>query len=150
MAGVKAQVEEECLLRVDRYVVPEEADRFVDDVLAEVIALLPRRVDVMVVVDERVRSPFVPTDEDSVEPVKAPLRRPLIVRSGRARLIQGSEMPFSGCPGGISSGLEHLADHSGAVGYPPPVARKTGVPVRHISHSDRVVVATCHDGGPAR
>ena len=88
MARVKAEVEEKCLLGVDRDVVAKKADRLVDDVLAEVVPGLPRRVDVVVVIDERVGRPLVASDEDPVEAVKAPLGRPLVIRPRRAGLVQ--------------------------------------------------------------
>ena len=81
--GAQAQVQEKGLVRRDRLLLADHADRLVDDVLGQVIALAVRRLDV-VVVQHQFRMPLVGfAFQETVEAVEAALQRPLVVGAGR-------------------------------------------------------------------
>ena len=85
MGGTEGGVEEERAIGAHRHGVVHELDRPVDDVLADVVALIgaPRRVDVVVVVGQRRAELVGLAVEEAIEAIKAPLQWPLVVGAGR-------------------------------------------------------------------
>ncbi len=79
------EVAEERAVGAHRLRVVDEADRPVDEVLAEVVAVfgVGRRVDPMVVVGEVGRVLVRLAFEEAVEPVEPALQRPLVERTCR-------------------------------------------------------------------
>ena len=85
VGGAEAQVQVERLGRVDLLSVGDELHRLVDQVLAEVVALLgrARRLHLVVVVHQ-IRIPLAGvTTEEAVEPLEAAPERPPVIRARR-------------------------------------------------------------------
>ena len=93
--GAEAQVHEERLLRVHRSVVAEHGDRLGGEIFAEVVAVVARRIDRVVVRDE-IGSPLVGRAvEKPVEAVEPALQRPMVVGPDRGHLVGGREVPLA-------------------------------------------------------
>ena len=85
VGGAEGGVEEERAIGAHRHGVVHELDRLVDDVLADVVALIGalRRVDVVVVVGQRRAELVGLAVEEAIEAIKTPLQWPLVVGAGR-------------------------------------------------------------------
>ena len=85
VGGTEGGVEKERTIGAHRHGVMHELDRLVDDVLADVVALIraPRWVDVVVVVGQRWAELVGLAVQKAVEAIKAPLQWPLVVGAGR-------------------------------------------------------------------
>ena len=148
--GPEGQVGEEGTVGADRDRVVDERDGVVDQVLAEVVALLgaPGRLDLVVVVDEvggeLVGLPF----QEAVEPVEAPLERPLVVGAGRRGALHGAQVPLAHGEGGVPLVAQHLGHGGGVVGDVTPHVRVAGVEVGDGPHPHGVVVPAGEQGRP--
>ena len=79
-----AEVHEERLGRVGRTEIAQERNRLIGQILGEVIALLRRRLDVMIIVHQIGMILIGLRAEEAVEPIEAPAQRPAIERPRHA------------------------------------------------------------------
>ena len=148
--GPEGQVGEERAVGSDGDRVVDEADGVVDQILAQVVALVGGggRLDVMVVMDqvggELVGLPL----EEAVEAVEAALERPLVEGAGRRGVVHGAQVPLAHREGGVALVAQDLGHGRGVVGDVPPHVRIAAVEVGDGPHSHGVVVASGEQGGP--
>jgi hypothetical protein len=96
MGRTEAEMQIEGLLRVGLLAVGDERDGLVDQILAQVVALLGllRRLDLMVVVDE-IGIPLARVAaEEAVEALEASAERPAVVRARGGLLVARRQMPL--------------------------------------------------------
>ena len=91
------EIQEERLVRRHLLGVPNELDRLVDEVFGQMVALLRRlrRLDLVVVIDQIGIVLVSVAAEETVVTLEAASQRPAIVRSRRAGLFGGSQVPFA-------------------------------------------------------
>ncbi len=130
----------------------DERQRVVDEVLAQVVAVLRGGggLDRVVVVDELGRELVGLAVEEPVEPVEPPLAGPLVVRAGRRRVLHLAQVPLAEGEGGVPGVAQHLGHRGGVVRQVPAHVRVAAVEVRHGAHADRVVVAPRQERRPRR
>ena len=104
MGGPEGQIHEEGTVRVDRPIVVQEADRLVDKILAEVVAVVgPGWRLYMVVVNGELRVELVGfATEEPVETAEPALERPLVKRSGGRGIGHGGQVPLSDAVGSVT------------------------------------------------
>ena len=152
VGGPEGQVGEERPVRPDGDRVVEEADGLVDQVLAEVVALLGRRrrLDGVVVVDQLGGELVGLAVQEPVEAVEAPLQRPLVVGPGGGGLLHRAQVPLAEAQGRVALGPQHLGHRRRVVGDPAPHVGVAGAEVGDRPHAHRVVVAAGEQGRPGR
>ena len=110
VAGAGAEVEEERLLRLRRPQVPHELDGVVDEVLGEMIPVLPasgRRGAVVIV--QQGRGELVRlAAEEPVEALEAPAQRPAGPRRAQVVLVLRRQVPLADGVRGIALLNKHL------------------------------------------
>ena len=148
----EGQIGEEGAIGPDRLCVVDEADRAVDQVLAQVVPLfgLSGRRDRMVVVDELGMELIGLPLEEAVVAVEAALAGPLVVGSGRGGVLHGAEVPLAECEGRVALVAEHLCHGRSAMGHRPAHVREAAVEVRDRAHPDGVVVPAGEQRGAGR
>ena len=113
VAGARRVVEEERLLRSDRFRVPDELQRLVRDVLGQVVTLLgrPRLVDQVVVVDQ-IGIPLIRLGaEEAVPALESTAGRPVAPGSGQVHLVGRTEVPLPDHVGVPAALAEDLRQH---------------------------------------
>ena len=152
MGGPEGQIHEEGTVRVNGAVVVEEADRLVDKVLAEVVALgrSGRRL-YMVVVNGELRVELVGfATEKPVETAKPALEGPLVEWSGGRGGGHGGQVPLSDTVGSVTLVAQQFGDRGGVLSDVTPEMGEAAAHVGHRSHADRVVVSAREEAGPGR
>ncbi len=150
--GAEAEVEVERLVRIGLLAVGDERDRLVDQVLAQVVALLGllRRLDRVVVVDE-IRIPLARVaTEEAVEALEAPAERPAVVRPGGGLLVARRQMPLPDHERAVAVVEQRLREHSVLERHHAVIAGIARCELRDARHSVGVMVAAGHDARPAR
>ena len=79
--------------------------------------------------------------EEAVEALEAAPERPLVVRSGGARLVDRREMPLADAHRVVAVGLQDLGERRRLLRDVAALARKAAVGVGEERHADAVVVA---------
>ncbi len=148
--GPERQVGEEGPVGPDGDRVVDEPDGVVDQVLAQVVAVVGGGggLDVMVVVDEVGGELVRLALEEAVEPVEAPLERPLVEGAGRRGVLHGAQVPLADRERGVALVTEYLGHGGGVVRDLPAHVGVAAVEVGDGAHPDRVVVASGEQGGP--
>ena len=126
--GAEAEVQVERLVRVDLLGVGDELDRLVDQVLAQVVALLrrPRRLDLVVVVHQ-VRIPLAGvTAEEAVEALEAAPQRPPVVRARGRLLVARRQVPLPDHERAVAVLEQHLGQEAVLERHDPVVPGITG------------------------
>ena len=97
VAGAKCDPGEPGNVRTVGDMVADEADRLVDQILGQMIAvrIRARWIDMRVVGDELRRVLVGLGIEEAVEAVEAAAERPAVERPGRARLRERRDVPFA-------------------------------------------------------
>ena len=128
----------------------DEADGVVDQVLAQVVALVggARRVDGVVVVDQLGVELVGLALEEPVVPVEAALARPLVVGAGGRGVLHGAQVPLAHGEGGVPLVAQHLGHGGGVVGDVAAHVRVAAVEVGDRAHPDGVVVPAGEQRGP--
>ncbi len=108
--GAEGQIGEEGPVGTDRRGVVDEAQRVVDQVLAQVVPLGggARRLDAVVVVDQFRIELIGLALQEPVVPVEAALARPLVVGPGRRGVLHAAQVPLPEGEGGVALVPEHL------------------------------------------
>ena len=148
--GAEGQVGEERPVGPDGHRVVDEPDGVVDQVLAQVVALLRggRGLDVVVVVDEVGGELVGLALEEPVEAVEAALQRPLVEGAGRRRVLHGAQVPLAHRERGVPLVTEDLGHRRGVMGDVPAHVGVAAVEVGDGAHADGVVVAAGEQRGP--
>ena len=149
-AGAEVQVER--LVGIDLLGVGDELDRLVGEVLGQVVALLgaPRRLDLVVVVDELgVPLARVAAEEPVVALEPAP-QRPAVIRPGGGLLARRDQMPLADHVGAVAVRQQHLRQEAVLERDQPVVARIAGRHLGDARHPVAVVVAAGDHARPAR
>ena len=133
-------------------VLGEHPDGFVDEVGGQVIAVGvgARGRDLGVVAHQLGRVLIGLGIEEAVEAVEAPGQRPAVGGTGRARLVEGRDMPLAGHVGAVAVGPQHLGDRARAPRDLPAVAGEPAVEVGETTDPHAVVVAARQQRGPGR
>ena len=148
----EAEVQVEGLIGVDLLRVGDERDRLVDQVLAQVVALLgcARRLDLVVVVDE-VGIPLARVAaEEAVEALEAAAERPARVRPRRRLLVGRGEVPLADHECVVALLDQHLREEPVLERHHAVVARIAGGELGDAGHPVAVMVAAGDDTGAAR
>src|SRR5665213_1244757 len=148
--GPERQVGEERPVGPDGDRVVDEPDGVVDQVLAQVVPVVGGGggLDVMVVVDEVGGELVGLALEEAVEPVEAPLERPLVEGAGRRGVVHGAEVPLAHRQRGVARIAEYFGHGGGVIRDLPAHVGVAAVEVGDGAHPDRVVVAPGEQGGP--
>ena len=145
-------MEVERLLRVGLLAVGDERDGLVDQVLAQVVALLGllRRLDRVVVVHE-VRIPLARVaTEEAVEALEAPAQRPAVVRACSGLLVARRQVPLPDHERAVALLDQDLRQHPVLERHHAVVARIAGRQLGDAGHPVRVMVAAGDDARPRR
>jgi hypothetical protein len=152
VAGSRAEVHEERLVRRDHVGVADEADRLVGQILREVVAVIwsSRRAHGMVVVRE-IRVPLIGlAGQEPVVAVEASPQRPCVERPCHRLLSRHAEVPLAERERVVTLLRQDLGHEPVLEGHPAVVARVPGRPFADRAHRVRVVVAAGHDAGTGR
>ena len=148
----EAEVQVERLAGIHLLGVGDELDRPVDEVLGEVVPLLrrPRRLDLVVVVDE-VRIPLarVPAEE-AVEALEAAAQRPAVEGADGRLLVARGQMPLPHHERAVAVLDEHLREQAVLERDHAVVAGIAGGQLGDRRHAVGVVVAPGDDARAAR
>ncbi len=127
----------------------DELDRVVDQVLAQVVAVLGERgrVDAVVVVGQVGAVLVGLALHEPVEPVEPPLQRPLVVGTGGRRVGHLAEVPLADRERREPLLAQDLGDRARVVRDVTGHVGIAGVEVRDAAHADAVVVATGQQRG---
>ena len=144
MLRAEGEVEEERAIRSHRHQIANPADRFVDEVFAEVITLFwsARWQTVLIVARELGVEVVGFTIEKPVVTIEALLQRPVVVRTGGRTLLHRCQVPLACAQRGVVVLLEHLGHRCCTRRDASTHVRKACVPVRNTTHSHRVMIAT--------
>ena len=147
--GAEGEIGEERAVRPDRDRVVDEPDGVVDQVLAQVVALLRGRRGLhVVVVVHQVRGELVGLPfEEPVEAVEAALQRPLVEGPGGRCVLHGREVPLAHGERGVALVTQHLGHGGGVVGDLPAHVGVAAVEVGDGAHAHGVVVAARQQRG---
>ena len=109
-----AEIHEERLFRRDLARVGDEADRLVDEVFGQMIALLRRlrRFDLVIVVDQIGVILAGVAGEEAIVALEAAPERPTVVGSGGADLLGRGQMPFAERVGAVTLLQQNLRQHA--------------------------------------
>ena len=143
------EIEEERLLARGGGLVAHETDRMVHQVGGQVIALLRRgrRIHAMVVVHQ-VRMEVVGQGiQEAVEALEAASQRPLVVRPGRARLVDRRHVPLAHTHRAVAGPLQDLGDGAGLLADMAARIGKTAVRVGQEGHAHAVMIASGQQAG---
>ena len=152
MRRTETEMEVERLLRVGLLAIGDERDGLVDQILAQVVALLglPRRLDLMVVVDE-IRIPLARvTTEKTVEALEAAPERPAVIRTRSRLLVARRQMPLPDHERAVAVLQQHLREHPVLERDHTVVAGITGRELGDAGHPVGVMVAAGDDARPRR
>ena len=124
-------------------VIADEADRLVDEVGGQVIAvgISPRRIDVRVAGDELRRILIGLGIEEAVEAIEAAAERPAVERAGGAAFGQRRHMPFADHVVAIGVRAQHLGDGAGLARDLAAIAGIAGIEIGEAADADRMMVA---------
>ena len=143
VAGAEGDPGQPGQIRAIGDVVADEADRLVDQVRGQVIAVgkRPGRIDMGVVRYQFRRELIGLGVEETIEAVKAAPQRPAVERPGRTAFGQGRDMPFADHVVAIGMGFQHFRQRSGLARDLAAVAGIAGVEIGEAADTDRVMVA---------
>jgi hypothetical protein len=145
-----AEMQEERLVRSDLLGVGDELDRLVRQILGQVITLLrsPRRLDLMVVVDQ-VRIPLAGvTAEETIEPLEPTAQWPAVERAGRGLELRGHQVVLADQVGAVTVLQQHLGQEAVLKRDPAVVAGVARGEFGDRRHPVGVVVAPGDDTRP--
>ena len=148
----KGQVEKEGLVRCGVVLVEHTRDGPVDEILAQVVAVLrrPGRVDV-VVVGHEVRSPLVGVAlQEAVVALEAEPERPVVEGSRRRAVVAGDEMPLPDGQGPVARVAQDAGQRGGGLGDAGRIAGIGHRDVGEETHADRMMVAPREEARPGR
>ena len=125
-------------------VIADEADRLVDQIGGQVIAVGvgPRGINMCVVGDELRRILIGLGIEEAVEAVEAAPERPAVERTGRAALGQRRHMPFADHVVAIGVRAQHLGDGAGLARDLAAITGIAGIEIGEAADADRMMVAS--------
>ena len=148
----RREVEEEGLRRLGLMLVLHQADRLVDEVLGEVVAVAgwAGLVDIAVVAHQRGRPLVRVAGEEAVVTLEAEPERPPTERPRRALLPTGRETPLPDGEGAVPDVAEQPGHRRGRGRDPAVVARVAGRDVAQEAHPDGVVVPAREQARPRR
>ncbi len=148
--GPEGQIGEEGPVGTDGRGVVDEADGVVDQVLAQVVALVGggRGLDAVVVVDQLGMELVGLALEEPVEAVEPPLAGPLVVGPGRRGVLHGAQVPLAHGEGGVALVPQHLGHGGGVVGDVAAHVGIAAVEVGERAHPHGVVVPPGEQRGP--
>ena len=114
VAGLRGQVHEEGLVRIDHLGIPDELHRFVRHVVGEVVAVLgsPGWLNWMVVVDQVRKVGVGLPSEPAVEALESPAQGPPTLVGGKVALLARREVPLAHAVGVVALAGEDLGDES--------------------------------------
>ncbi|CAB4835019.1 unannotated protein [freshwater metagenome] len=132
--------------------IAQVADRVVDEVLGQVVAVCDRsrRVDVFVAAHELGMELVGLAAQEAVEAVEPSGQRPVVERPGGGALVARREMPLAHHEGREAVRTQHLGDGGRRRGDGAPHVRKARVEVRDAAHAHRVMVSAGEEAGPGR
>ena len=133
-------------------VIADEADRLVDQVLGQMIAVGVRagRIDVRVVRDELGRVLVGLGIEEAVEAVEAAPQRPAVERTGGPALGQRRDVPFADHVVAIAVHAQHLGERARLARDLAAVAGIAGIEIGEAADADRMVIAPGEQCGARR
>ena len=152
MCRPEAEVEVERLLRIDLLGIGDELDRLVDQVLGQVVTLFrgPRRLDLVVVVDE-VGVPLAGVaTEEAVEAFEPTPEWPAGVGAGRGLLVARGQVPLAHHQSAVAALDQDLREHPVLERHHPVVAGEPAGQLGDGRHAVAVVVASGDDARAAR
>ena len=152
MRRAEAQVEVERLCRIDLLGVGDELHGLVDQVLAEVIALLRflGRLDLVVVVHQ-VRVPLAGiATQEAVETLEPPAQRPTLIRARRRLLVARCQVPLAHHVGVVAVPDQDLREHPVLKRHDSVVSGEARRQLGDARHGVRVVVPSRDDAGATR
>ena len=149
-AGAEVQVER--LVGIDLFGVGDELDRLVGEVLGQVVALLgaPRRLDLVVVVDELGVPLARVAAEEAVVALEPAPQRPAVIRPGGGLLARRDQVPLADHVGVVAVRQQHLRQEAVLERDQAVVARVAGRHLGDARHPVAVVVAAGDHARPAR
>ena len=141
--GAEGQVGEERAVGPNSLAVPDHLEQLIDQVFAQVVALVETRrgVDVVVVDNEFGVELIGLTVQEPVEPVESPTQGPLVERAGRRCVFGRCQVPFAGAERGVALRFEDFGQRGGVVGDVAELVREASAVVRYRPHSHRVLRA---------
>ncbi len=124
-------------------VIADEADRLVDEIGGQMIAvgIGPRRIDVRVAGDELRRILIGLGVEEAVEAIEAAAERPAVEGAGGAALGQRRHMPLPDHVITIGVRAQHLGDGAGLARDLAAIAGIAGIEIGEAADADRMMVA---------
>ncbi len=152
VAGARAEIEKERLVRIGGLQVGDELDRPVGDVLAEVVAVLPRprRRHPVAVVHERGRELVRLAAEEAVETIEAASQRPPFARRAEVALVIRRQMPLADRVRAVAERSEHFGKEAVLLADTSVVPGESGREIGDPAHTDAVVIAPREDAGARR
>ncbi|GAA0000873.1 hypothetical protein BRDID11002_08730 [Bradyrhizobium diazoefficiens] len=143
MAGAQRDPGEPGNIRPVGDVIADEADRLVDQVLGQVIAvgIGARRINVRVVRDELRRILVGLGIEEAVETIKTTPERPAVERAGGAALGQRGDVPLADHVVAIAVHPQHLGERPRLARDLAAIAGIAGIEIGKAPDADRMVVA---------
>jgi hypothetical protein len=144
VAGARREVQEPWLVDVDVAQVLDELDGPVGQILGEVVAVVEarRRVDVVVVGDERGRELVGLATEEAVEALEAATDRPAVAPSTEVLLVLRREVPLADRVRRVPVRRQHRREEPARARDAGVVAREAARQFDDATHAARVVVAT--------
>ena len=148
----RREIQEERLPRIDRLLVPQKAHRPVRQILRQVIALLrpPRRIHMVIVVDQLRVELIRLAAHKAVEAIKAPLQRPILERTRLRGRLQRRQVPLAHRERRVVLLAQQLRHRRRVLRYRAAHVRVARIEMRNRPHPHRVVVATRQQRGPRR
>ena len=143
MTGAKGEPRQPRQVGPVRHVIGDEADRLIDQIGRQVIAVgvSPRRIDVGVVGD-KLRCVLIGLGiEEAVEAIEAAPQRPAVERSGGAALRQRRDMPFADHVIAIGMRLQHLGQRPGLARDLAAISGIAAVEIGEAADADRMMIA---------
>ena len=141
MRGAERDVGEERSVRTHPLAVADHPEELVDEIFADVVAVLGPGgcVDRVVVGDELGVELIGLALEEAVEAVEPATERPLVERARSGALVHRGEVPLAGAERGVALGPEDLGHGRCVVGDVAELVREPGLEVRHRAHADGVL-----------
>ncbi len=149
MGSAERQIQEERTLGDQRGRVADIANRTIDDVLGDVVAVrrTARRIDKVIVAGELGGELIGLALQEPVVSIEASLERPVLIRSGGGAFRHRREMPLAGGECGVAAVAQDFRERGGRAGNRAAHVRKSRIHVGYRAHPDRVMVAAGEKAG---
>ena len=152
VAGAKCDPGEPGNVRTVDDMVADEADRLVDQILGQMIAvrIRARWIDMRVVGDELRRVLVGLGIEEAVEAIKTAPQGPAVERAGGSAFGQRRDVPFADHVVAIAMDAQHLGERPRLTRDLAAVAGIAGIEIGKAADADRVMIASCQQRGARR